>query len=385
LIRDNHPVPENAPKGGTKNVPSHQLGHFYRCRKNIQLKDVIAFVEKRFVSMKLGTNFQNLQVEFDIGKRRAQRILKRGTEGRLFFVPVRKNPQEYFPTSKRFEVTEYINNQHNVPKGTTGTEHFKSSLSYALEQQKADTFLEALLLSKYISRAIHKLQLEFVIDKQKLLDNDYYDTISSREWPGNRAKVLEEFVEERKVTYAYYRNRRIVISVSCSNKPFSIETDADLIILYSFFGQLRDRLESHIADPRGRLVPQISTWILKQCDLSKDVPITDKAQVTLPDIQISTAFRVFRLYVKNIRGQAHYRCEESLQVNQPLQILDSMLNVNQGVEKRIDELSGKIDSLIDLTNKKNETKSGIDGRTQKDIDHSCCGDVHYKYFCRLKN
>lgn len=311
----------------------------------------MTFVEQRFDLCKKGTNFENIVVEFGTGKSRAQTILKRGKQKELFFTPVRKNPQEYFPTSKRFEVIEYINNQKNVPKDTTGTEHFNSPLSYALEKQKADTFLEALLLSKYISRAIHKLQVELVIDKLKLLDNDYYDTISNREWPGNRAKVREEFIDERKITYAYYRNKRIVISVSCSNKPFRIETDADLIILYSFFGQLRDRLENHIADPRGRLVPQISTWILKQCDINKDVPITDKAQVTLPDIQISTAFRVFRLYVKNLEGQPYYRCEESRQVNQPLQILDSMLNVNQGVEKRMDELSRKIDSLIKLINK----------------------------------
>jgi len=43
-----------------------------------------------------------------------------------------------------------------------------------------------------------------------------------------------------------------------------------------------------------------------------------------------------------------------------LQILDSMLNVNQGVEKRIDELNRKIDSLINLINKNQNNSQNQD-------------------------
>ncbi len=57
---------------------------------------------------------------------------------------------------------------------------------------------------------------------------------------------------------------------------------------------------------------------MEQYDFNKDVPITDKAQMTLPDIQLSTAFETFRLYVKNLEGEANYRCEASLQVNKAL-------------------------------------------------------------------
>jgi hypothetical protein len=128
---------------------------------------------------------------------------------------------------------------------------------------------------------------------------------------------------------------------------------------------VRDRLENHISDPRGRLVPQIPTWILKQCDLNKGVPITDKAQITLPDIQISTAFRVFRLYVKNLDGQANYRCEESLQINQPLRGLESILKPYASLEKKLDLLESKLDSLISINKGKppeSKTETGSPGQ-----------------------
>ena len=104
-----------------------------------------------------------------------------------------------------------------------------------------------------------------------------------------------------------------------------------------------------MSDPRGRLTPNITTWILKQCDFDKDVPITDKAQIILPDIQLSSAFETFRLYVKNLGGDAFYRCEDSRQVNQPLcRILkfDNQSSWQQCVA-RIEKMEGKIDALLE--------------------------------------
>jgi hypothetical protein len=59
-------------------------------------------------------------------------------------------------------------------------------------------------------------------------------------------------------------------------------------------------------------------WILKACDLNKDVGIDDTCQLTLPDIRIKHADRVFRVYVKSLHDKAVYRSEESLTLNQML-------------------------------------------------------------------
>jgi hypothetical protein len=40
---------------------------------------------------------------------------------------------------------------------------------------------------------------------------------------------------------------------------------------------------------------------MKACDL-RDVGISDKTQITLPDIQLKYAGRIFRLYVKALKA-----------------------------------------------------------------------------------
>ena len=160
---------------------------------------------------------------------------------------------------------------------------------------------------------------------------------------------MTELVEDKQVTYIYYKNGNIVIKIACSNNPFKIDNEEDLTLLISFFGQIRDRLEYQISDPRGRIIPPITHWILKQCDFNKDIPITDEDQVTLPDIQLRRTFHVFRLYVKNLDGKAYYRCEDSRVVNQPLvPFLNFHINAIPELfrmSKDIEEIKNKINTM----------------------------------------
>lgn len=69
-----------------------------------------------------------------------------------------------------------------------------------------------------------------------------------------------------------------MISIACSNNPFKLETDEDEIILFSFLGQVRDRLLYVLNDPRERAVPSIMEWHLSECDINKDIEISDMTQ-----------------------------------------------------------------------------------------------------------
>jgi hypothetical protein len=71
----------------------------------------------------------------------------------------------------------------------------------------------------------------------------------------------------------------------------------------------------HISDPRERLVPPIIYWRFMQCDLDKDIEITEMMQFTLPDIQLICVGRLFRTYVKLLDNRAVSRAEESLKVD----------------------------------------------------------------------
>jgi hypothetical protein len=97
------------------------LGHIVGGRKNIRIKDVAVFGEELFDKRKEAMTFETLTRRYQIGKSRAQRILKRGVQGHLFFTPRRTNPQKYYPESRHYAVVEYLNNREKVLKDTTGT------------------------------------------------------------------------------------------------------------------------------------------------------------------------------------------------------------------------------------------------------------------------
>ncbi|MGA9841766.1 MAG: hypothetical protein WBP64_01915 [Nitrososphaeraceae archaeon] len=103
-------------------------------------------------------------------------------------------------------------------------------------------------------------------------------------------------------------------------------------------------------DIHEREVPQITDWMLKGCDLNKDVEMDEKAQLYLPDIQLKFADQVFRMYVKALHGRAVCRGEKSLTLNLPLvEAIDSitlpMMAINE-LKGDVRELNRKFDPAV---------------------------------------
>jgi hypothetical protein len=138
------------------------------------------------------------------------------------------------------------------------------------------------------------------------LDKEYYNELKQKEQPTNRAKPYEKNIGRRYVTYRLSPNGSVEVSVATTDTPFRIEKDEDVSVLFAFLGQVRDRFLYHVSDIRERHVPPIMNWILKQYDLNKDVEIDNMAQLTLPDIQLKSADRIFRLYVKIMKDKVYY-------------------------------------------------------------------------------
>lgn len=176
--------------------------------------------------------------------------------------------------------------------------------------------------SRYVCKGIHKIQLLTSINKE------YYDDLDGiRAHAVNRAKIHEENVGNRRVTYTFSPNGTVEIAIACSNSPFRIESEEDIYRLFSFLGQVRDRLLCLVSDPHEREVSEVDKWILKSCDLNKDVEISDKCQIVLPDLQLRYAGKVFRIYVKSISDKAVARVERSFKIDLSLSdALDSILH-----------------------------------------------------------
>jgi hypothetical protein len=332
---------DNVPISSNRNVPIELIDPLLPIRWNIKSKVVQDLAVEKFTKSKEGITFTDLRDKFGISKPRAQRKLKSCYERKVLFAPARHKPQQYYPKCLKAEVYEYITMKENVPVHPTGVTSSKHPLSNALELQKAQNFLDILVRLPFVPIHIHKLQLMLSVGKE------YYTVLEHDADPRNKAKRYEEHIGKTITQYIYSPNGTIEVSIACSDSPFKLETDDDVAILFSFFGQVRDRLLYHLSDPRERKVPPIIYWRLNQCDVNKDVEITEKMQFTLPDIQLRYADRVFRAYVKLLGENAVYRCEESLKLDLALQDgLDYIRFPNKDLEQ-------KVDRLIDLVKESN--------------------------------
>jgi hypothetical protein len=95
----------------------------------------------------------------------------------------------------------------------------------------------------------------------------------------------------------------------------------------------------YVSGIHERGVPEITEWILKECDLNKDIEINAKAQLYLPDIQLKYADQVFRMYIKSLHNRAVCRVERSLTLGCPLvQALDSIMQPTRAINDLIEEV-----------------------------------------------
>jgi hypothetical protein len=353
----NHtPVTTNVPTTTSKNIPFDELVHTPIYPKHIPRKRLEQRALDKYRTCGKGIVFSDIVEEFLCSKEKAQSKLKRSCmqwmdkksniyPPILFRAPIRTIPQQYFPACIRADIIEDFKKRKNVLVQPTGVNLSKvglfsprNPLSNAIEHQKAQSFLDVLMLLHFSPPHIHKLQMMFNLDKE------YYKELKQNEQPINRAKSYEENIGRRHATYRLSPNGTVEVSIRTTNTPFRIEKDEDVSNLFSFLGQVRDRFLYHVSDIRERHVPPLLDWILKQCDLNKDVEIDEKAQLALPDIQLKSADRVFRSYIKIMKDKAFYRIEESLALNQILpEALDNIRHPYKSIENKIDKLTELIE------------------------------------------
>jgi hypothetical protein len=349
-------------------VPNGEVGHIGS--NHISRCSIEGMAIGKYKSCGLGITFEDIQERFRIKKRRAQRSLKYFHAKKVLFTAEdlisqdidylrNTSPQQYFPAIIKADIIENLKRRKSsVLVGPTGvclpksanqfsSRSSKRCVSRSLENQKAQSFLDVLLHIPFVPLYIHKLQLMTHIDKE------YYNELSQKEGRINRAKRHEEIIGRRHVNYTFSPNGSIEISVRSSDTPFKLEIDTDESAIFSFLGQVKDRLLYCINDIKERLILPIQEWVLQACDLNRDIRIDDKCQLTLPDIQLKTAARVFRLYIKSLQDRAVCRAEESVKLNFLLpEALDNIRHPYKSIESKLQDISQQIDDVLLGKNKK---------------------------------
>ncbi|MFZ0514734.1 MAG: hypothetical protein WAM14_24230 [Candidatus Nitrosopolaris sp.] len=116
---------------------------------------------------------------------------------------------------------------------------------------------------------IHNIHLKLTVIPQCYLE------LSLPTIQGNQGKKTTEVIGASKVDYTFYPNGTVNVEVRCSNHPFRLQTEEDRSRLLVFFGQLRQVLISILMDRHERIVPNVLEWKLTECDINKDVKVSD--------------------------------------------------------------------------------------------------------------
>jgi hypothetical protein len=276
-------------------------------------------------------------------KRQAQSTLKYCLRSKVLFTPYNRKPQQYYPTCLKSEILNKI-----VPVGVTEVPHLKTTHFGSKEDIILQT-LEGYVLPLLpdVPLNIHKLQL------MTRIPSGYYNEIAfpSSQW--NSAKEHQEIVGTAFVKYIFYANGTVIAFIESSNNPFKLEDFDDLGRLIAFLGQVRDRLIVLLQDRHERTVPDIIQWELKQCDINRDVKVSDWLQLTGPKIQLRHTLHLFRVYIKSKGKDTVCRVEESV-VNRDnnrsaVEAINDIFNPTERLEKQIVELDRKIGRLFCIT------------------------------------
>jgi hypothetical protein len=207
--------------------------------------------------------------------------------------------------------------QKNVLMNPTGVHSLHHPLSYApaknsnhplsqifeiLANQTLENYILP-LLSK-ASLAINNLHI-----KCKIL-RDCYHELKLEPISQNNGKQYFEIIGTRRVNYTFYPSGTVNVEVECSNYPLKLEDELDRTRIFVFLGQVRDRLIGLLMDKHERIVPDILEWYITECDLNRDVRVSDALHVTRL-LQIRHLDHLFRIYIKAMGEDTVCRVEEN--------------------------------------------------------------------------
>ena len=200
---------------------------------------------------------------------------------------------------------------------------------------------------------IHNLRLKIRLSRQS------YHEILIQSHRENKSKEFEEIIGEYRINYLIYPNGTVVVSTKNSNNPLRLNSELDMSRIFAFFGQVRDRLIYILSDIHERLVPDIMQWELIQCDINKDIPVSDWLQMTGLKIQISHLDHLFRIYIKSMGKDTVCRIEDW----KPTPNKSAIENINDifNPNERTNEL------LIRVIQELSELKSIITGPNHSSI------------------
>ena len=141
----------------------------------------------------------------------------------------------------------------------------------------------------------------------------FYEDIPCIESKRNRGKQRQQKIGQAMVTCTVYPTGIVDIQVACSNKPFRLESLIDVSRLLIFLGEIKGFVTSVLFDTHATAIPDAIDWILTECDINKDVVVSDAFHLASLHLQAKVRVRdfeyVLRMYFKVMGSDTVFRTE----------------------------------------------------------------------------
>jgi hypothetical protein len=135
------------------------------------------------------------------------------------------------------------------------------------------------------------------------------------------------------VRYVFYPNGTVDIYTKNSEKPFRVQTEEDRVNLIAFIRRIKDKLPSSVA------VPDINQWEFTECDINRDVRVSDVLHISCVKVQVKHLDHLFRVYIKKIGSDTFCRVEETKSLKMPVvEAINNILNPFDKIERQLSEI-----------------------------------------------
>jgi hypothetical protein len=341
---------KNIPIASSKNIPLALLaqcdggfvGGYKRRRRYTRAEQIEKLAVDKYKKNGKGLTFNDLlSTGLVSNKKQSQITLKHHNNQAILFTISACKPQQYYPVCIKSEILK-AKVAKNIPIGVTEVGYSYKAHNTNPEQannSNANSIsssnsrfpclepaiiqsLEGYVLPMLPSAPLHIHKIQFRLK----ISPECYKELDLPKCKGNSGKQHEEIIGKVRVSYYFYSNGTVMVFTESSNSPFRLEDEVDRSRLLAFFGQVRDRLITLIADRHERIVPDVLEWELTQCDINKDVKVGEGFQYTGIKVQVKHIDQLFRIYIKSIGKNTACRVEQSLTPKKPsIQAINEIL------------------------------------------------------------
>jgi hypothetical protein len=182
------------------------------------------------------------------------------------------------------------------------------------------------------------------------VSTECYEELDLPKHNTNNGKYHTEIIGNTHVNYTLYSSGTVNVDTVCSKNPYKLETEQDRSRIIAFFGQIRDRLILLLNDKHEKLVPDIMDWQLTECDINKDIKVSDSLHIAGIKIQVKHVDHLFGIYVKSMEKDTVLRIEEAKYLSDkksPVEYISDIFNPREWIENRLEAMEQRITQKLD--------------------------------------